>query len=115
MELDKIPLWRGDHVSIKQLIDDFARYLYLPRLSGPAVILESVRSGLSSLTWERDAFAYADSYDQAAERYRGLAHGPQVRVDESGVVVKAEVARRQIDAEIVKSEANQLTPTHVSR
>jgi hypothetical protein len=30
-------LWRGDHVAIKQLIEDFGRYLYLPRLKEPAV------------------------------------------------------------------------------
>ena len=27
-----VPLWRGDHVAVKQLVEDFARYLYLPRL-----------------------------------------------------------------------------------
>jgi hypothetical protein len=27
MELDKIPLWRGDHVGLKQLAEDFAQYL----------------------------------------------------------------------------------------
>jgi hypothetical protein len=32
MELDRVPLWRGKHVAVKQLVDDFARYLYLPRL-----------------------------------------------------------------------------------
>ena len=32
MELDRVPLWRGDHVSIRQLVEDFGRYLYLPRL-----------------------------------------------------------------------------------
>ena len=32
MEMDRVPLWRGDHVAIKQLVEDFARYLYLPRL-----------------------------------------------------------------------------------
>src|SRR6266571_5376639 len=37
MELDRVPLWRGDHVSIKLLLEDFARYLYLPRLKGPEV------------------------------------------------------------------------------
>lgn len=26
-ELDRIPLWRGDHVGIKQLAEDMARYL----------------------------------------------------------------------------------------
>ena len=35
MELDRVPLWRGDHVAIKQLAEDFARYLYLPRLKDP--------------------------------------------------------------------------------
>ena len=35
MELDRVPLWRGDHVSVSQLAEDFARYLYLPRLKGP--------------------------------------------------------------------------------
>ena len=37
MELDRIPLWRGEHVSVRQLVDDFARYTYLPRLKGPSV------------------------------------------------------------------------------
>jgi len=32
MEMDKVPLWRGDHVSVLQLAQDFASYLYLPRL-----------------------------------------------------------------------------------
>jgi hypothetical protein len=32
MELDRVPLWRGEHVVIKQLVDDFARYVYLPRI-----------------------------------------------------------------------------------
>src|SRR5262245_58176746 len=27
--LDDVPLWRGDHVPVRQLVDDFARYLYL--------------------------------------------------------------------------------------
>ncbi len=31
MELERIPLWRGNHVAINQLADDFAQYLYLPR------------------------------------------------------------------------------------
>ena len=38
-ELDRIPLWTGNHVSIKQLAEYMARYLYLPRLrdeTGPA-------------------------------------------------------------------------------
>ena len=30
LEMDSVPLWRGDHVPVKTLMDDFPRYLYLP-------------------------------------------------------------------------------------
>src|ERR1019366_9766889 len=33
MRLDGVPLWRGNNVPVKQLVEDFARYLYLPRLA----------------------------------------------------------------------------------
>jgi hypothetical protein len=80
MELDRVPLWRGDHVAIKQLVDDFARYVYLPRLKDPSVLVDAIGSGLALLTWEYDSFAFADSYDAAAGRYRGLQYGRQVTI-----------------------------------
>ena len=27
LELDRVPLWRGDHVALRQVAEDFARYL----------------------------------------------------------------------------------------
>src|SRR6202011_1245003 len=82
MELDRVPLWRGDHVAIRQLVEDFARYLYLPRLKEPAVLLEAIRDGLRLLTWSQDSFAYAESFDDAAGRYRGLRCGELVNISE---------------------------------
>jgi predicted AAA+ superfamily ATPase len=101
MELDRVPLWREDHVAIKQLMEDFARYLYLPRLKNPLVLVGSIRDGLRLPTWEQDAFAYADSFDETAGRYRGLRAGQQVPIteDDLGLLVRAEVARRQLEAE----------------
>jgi hypothetical protein len=101
MEMDRVPLWRGDHVAIAQLVDDFGRYLYLPRLSEAAVLLGAVRNGCALLTWEQDAFAYAESYDEAAQRYRGLRGGQHIAVTggDAGLLVRPEVARRQIDIE----------------
>lgn len=34
LEIDRVPLWRGEgaHVGVKQLVDDFAQYTYLPRV-----------------------------------------------------------------------------------
>lgn len=105
MDLDRVPLWRGDHVEIRQLLDDFARYLYLPRLKNPAVLLSAIQDGLALLTWEQDSFAYADSYDEVAGRYRGLRAGCHVSLvdsDPPGLLVKPDVARRQMDAEAVR-------------
>ena len=102
MELDRVPLWRGDHVPIKQIVEDFARYLYLPRASDPTVLLKSICDGVALLTWEHDAFAYADSFDDEATRYRGLRGGQLVSLpdaDAPGLLVKPDVARRQLDAE----------------
>jgi predicted AAA+ superfamily ATPase len=102
LELDNVPLWRGDHVAIKQLVEDFARYVYLPRLKEPSVLLDAIREGLGLLTWPQDSFAYAESFDDAAGRYRGLRCGQQVAVSEgnmSGLLVKPEVALRQREAD----------------
>ena len=71
MELDRIPLWRGDHVEVRQLVDDFARYSYLPRLKDPSVLLEAIRNGLALMTWEQDSFAYADGYDDSGGKIQG--------------------------------------------
>lgn len=100
--LNDIPLWRGDHVTIKQLAEDFARYLYLPRLKNTSVLTNSITSGIGMLTWEQDSFAYAEEYDAAAGRYRGLRGGQQVWITEDGnigMLVKSARAREQIDAE----------------
>ena len=103
MELDRVPLWRGDHVAIKQLLEDFARYLYLPRLKDPAVLLGAIEAGLGLLTWGQDSFAYAESYDEAAGRYRGLREGQRITVNESdaGLLVRPAVASSQLEAEAV--------------
>ncbi|HNS51670.1 MAG TPA: Swt1 family HEPN domain-containing protein [Anaerolineae bacterium] len=102
MEMDRVPLWRGDRVAVKQLVDDFARYLYLPRLKDSAVLLGAVRDGLGLMLWATDSFAYADAYDEAAGRYRGLRCGPAEagRVDpQPGLLVRAEAAVKQRTAE----------------
>jgi predicted AAA+ superfamily ATPase len=101
MELDRIPLWRGNHVGLKQLWEDFAQYLYLPRLKAASVLVGAIQDGLGLLTWEQDAFAYAEAWDEAEGRYRGLRAGEQgsVIVDGRSVLVKPKVARSQVAAE----------------
>ncbi len=102
MELDRIPLWRGNHVEIHQLIDDFCRYLYLPRLLEPSVLITAIQDGLALFSWVQDTFGFADSYDETAGRYRGLRAGQNIALSDSdpkGMLVKADIAYQQMESE----------------
>jgi hypothetical protein len=114
-ELDRIPLWRGDHVGIKQLTEDFARYVYLPRLAEPAVLSSAIRDGLGLLTWEKDSFAYADDFDEKAGRYRGLRHGRLANVSpdsSTGLLVRPEIAKQQLELETKPPTDSTKEKTH---
>jgi predicted AAA+ superfamily ATPase len=108
LELDNVPLWRGDHVPVKQLAEDFARYLYLPRLRNSQVLVEAIDEGIALLSWQQDSFAYADNFDEAAKRYRGLRFGQHIPMGQdelSGVLVKPEAAMKQFQAEQASTAA----------
>jgi hypothetical protein len=97
MELDRVLLWRGAHVSVRQLAEDFARYLYLTRLKEPMVLLHAIEGGVNLLTRAQGGFVYADVFDESGARYQGLRGGTRVQLDDpyaSGLVVKADVAVR---------------------
>lgn len=101
LELDKIPLWRGDHVAVKQLVEDFASYLYLQRPRDPEVLLNAIREGINSTTWQTDTFAFAEGHDEQARRYLGLrvARVVAVSADAPGLLVKPTRAADQIAQE----------------
>ena len=114
MELDGIPLWRGDHVAVAQLADDFAQYPYLPRVKDSSVLARALGDGVALLTWRTDGFAFADSFDEAQGRYRGLRAGQQISLldlDSPGLVVKSELARAQLEAEAQPTGAESATAT----
>jgi predicted AAA+ superfamily ATPase len=102
LELDNVPLWRGDHVLIKQLVEDFGRYTYLPRLRDTGVLIQAIREGLGWLTWQKETFAFAESFDEATGRYLGLRGGQNIGVSEDslfGLLVKPEIAWKQMEAD----------------
>lgn len=97
--LDDIPLWRGDHVSVRQLVEDFSSYIYLPRLRSPDVLAEAISEGVSLINWVAETFAFADGYENG--RYHGLRYSQAVRItpDSNGIIVKPDVAILQITSD----------------
>ncbi len=92
--LDQFSLWRDqDHVEIRQVIADFATYLYLPRLRDRQLVIDAIRAAISQLVC--DHFAYADALEET--RYLGLVAtgGGAAVIDPSGLIVKSEVALSQ--------------------
>jgi hypothetical protein len=106
-ELDRIPLWTGNHVSIKQLCEYMARYLYLPRLRDEQVLIAAIQEGAASLMWQSDTFAYAEGWDEQRQRYQGLRSAQAIRVvvDDRSLLVKSELALAQMEKERQASEA----------
>jgi hypothetical protein len=104
LEIDRVPLWRADghHVGVKQLVEDFAQYTYLPRVRDGSVITAALEDGVDSLSWEIDGFAYADGWDEEKKRYRGLKAGRTVRIsiNDDALIVMPEAARAQMEAEL---------------
>jgi len=103
--------------SIRQLAEDFARYIYLPRLQKPSVLVDAVREGIALLSWSKDAFAYAESYDEESRRYRGLRFAQQVVISEDGLfglLVKPEAALKQYQAEKSVIEGPAATEREIS-
>jgi predicted AAA+ superfamily ATPase len=110
MEIDRIPLWRGNQVRIKQLIEDFAKYIYLPRLLDTNVLLLAIEESVALVDWAANSFAYAASWN--GTHYQGLRAGERGSLSKEGWVVKPDVAiaywptpvATKLPTEVVKKE-----------
>lgn len=111
INLDRIPLWRGNNVSLRQLREDFAKYLYLPKLSSAHLLQQAIEAGLNLVSWQRDSFAYAESYDEENARYRGLRSGTTVMtsLDSYGLLVMPNIAFVQLEKEYAEAETLKAT------
>ena len=110
MELDRW-LWKdADHVSVRQIWEYMAQYIYLPRLRNQDVLSSTIRNGVNAITWA-DHFAYASGWNDTEKRYVGLVTGgiPAVSFGPDSLLVKPDAARKQLAAET--SFDNGLAPT----
>jgi|LSQX01.1.fsa_nt_gb predicted AAA+ superfamily ATPase len=97
MELDRW-LWKDEpHIHTDQLWKYLVTYCYLPRLKEQSVLMSTIREGARSTEW----FGYATGLAEDGT-YVNLVMGPgipSVRIDTDSVLVKPEVAAKQLEAE----------------
>jgi hypothetical protein len=94
-------LWQNrESVSVQELVDWCRKYLYLPRVSTDAVILEGLTNAQAALQGDR-TFHLAEAFDESTGRFIGLK--PQGQFQSAAtmrmLIVKDEVAQRQLAAE----------------
>ena len=108
MHLDRVPLWRDDHVSVQHLLEAFSKYICLPRLVAPELLIQAVNDGVASPDWEEEAFAFAEEYDESGKTFIGITAGESISIeqDTAGLLVRAEVASALLEA-LAKEEAEQ--------
>ena len=90
-------IWQGkDHLSLKDLREYLDRYIYLPRLKDRSVLVRTVGTAIGGLL--PGPFAYAESWDETAETYRGLAidsaGNVNVVIDNESRIVRPDVAEK---------------------
>jgi predicted AAA+ superfamily ATPase len=88
------------HVSANQIWEDFAKYVYLPRLRDQDVLMKTIEGGPSSMVWQSEGFAIAAGVDAGSGRYLGLTAGSHAdSITPQSLLVKPEFAIGQIEAE----------------
>jgi hypothetical protein len=111
IELDNL-LWKDhSHIDVKTLWEYLNTYLYLPRLANESVFLSAVSEGLRS----KDYFGYADKVEDGG-RYLGLVYGTgrsSINRDGLSVLVRPEVAQRQLDEDERKKKGAKVVITQL--
>lgn len=88
-------IWNGKpHLYLKDLWEYLNRYTYLPRIKNQAVLVKAVQAAVSGMI--PGPFAYAERWDEAADKYLGLlidmAVNPHIVIDRDSVIIKVDVA-----------------------
>jgi hypothetical protein len=75
-------------------------------------LVDAIQDGVNKITWRQDTFAYADSYDAVAKRYRGLvvARRPSVQVNATSLVVKSDAAAAQLEKDAAAAPTSSPKP-----
>jgi predicted AAA+ superfamily ATPase len=92
--------WEDGHVTVAALWEDFARYVYLPRLRDLDVLVATATNGPATITWQSEGFATAAAIDDVTGRYRGLVMGEHpAAIAPTSLLVRPDFALGQAEAD----------------
>ncbi len=110
LDAELAPLWDDGDVSIRDLWENFAKYVYLPRLRDVDVLVAAVEAAPALTTWQAEGFATAVGTDGSG-RYLGLTSGSHPgSLQPAALIVSPAFALGQLEAE-AGSEAETEPPT----
>ncbi len=118
LALDRID-WHGkDALSVKQVMEWFAQYVYFPRLVTTKLVIRAIEDGVAKLTWEAETFAYAERFESGNGgngSLAGLVAGqhPKVLADGGDAIVRSSLARKFLDD--VAAAAEQIDSENAAR
>ena len=93
-------VWEKGHVTVNEVWEAYAKYVYLHRLRSIDVLCDCVASGPNSTTWESEGVAVAEGFDEKAGRYLGLVtQGVATGCRGTTILVRPETASTQVDRE----------------
>jgi hypothetical protein len=102
MEMTKFNLWKDkDYLQVRELWEDYTRYIYLHRVKNHEVLFKALESGIFS----GEYFAYADGQNVSG-RYEALCmeNTAHLHITLDGLLVKPETAKAQIEKEKTVAE-----------
>jgi hypothetical protein len=108
MEMKQFNLWKGkDALSIRELWENYTRYVYLHRIKNQSVLFKTLESGIKS----GEYFGYADGQNSEG-KYEALIFGPSsnLLITLNGFIVKPEAAKMQIEISVKPSADTPLSP-----
>lgn len=113
--MDEVPLWRGDAVRVSDMVNYFAQYLYLPRLTNHAVLMNALNIG-STFKNPHESFGVADAWDDQAKRFIGLrtTSPEQFAPTSKALLVKPDVALAQLAQPVAPSVIPPINPPPIT-
>jgi hypothetical protein len=109
MEINRLQLWKDEsYVQVEALAGYFTKFVYMPKVVRPKVVLDAIRHLDEVLNIAIDGFAYADAHENG--RFVGLTVKAPIDVRGSGLLVDPEVALAQIEKDTPASSPTTTAP-----